>query len=135
MRYSWIWTVVLLVTVLAVLLVAFAFPASALRPAVLMWFLLFCPGIALLRILDLTSHPVVATTLAIGMSIALDGVFASVLMYMGTWSPYLILMVMVWFTLACVLVQLLLVVFREGSIQSLDDLDMTLPQTPALPGR
>ena len=132
MRYSWVWTAILLVSVSATLLVTFAFPDSVIRPYVLFWFLLVCPGMALVRALGLSANPAVAVTLATSLSIALDAILAALLLYAHAWSPSLILMLIVWFTLACVLVRLLLPVIREHSLKSLADLEETLHKTPAI---
>ncbi len=133
MRYSWIWTVLLLLAVLAVLLVTFVFPDSGMRPYVVIAFLLSCPGIALVRTLNFPSHPARMMTLATALSIALDAIFAAIFLYAGFWFPSLILMTLVWFTLTCVLLQLLLIVFRKSSLKSVRnhslEMTVTLPQT------
>jgi uncharacterized membrane protein len=132
MRYFWVWSAILLVSAFAALLVTFAFPGSVIRPYVLFWFLLVCPGMALVRALGLSTHPAIAVTLATSLSIALDAIFAALLLYAHAWSPSLILLLIVCFTLVCVLVPLLLMVIRKGALKSLDDLEETLHKLPAV---
>ncbi|HET7093592.1 MAG TPA: hypothetical protein VFI22_08950, partial [Thermomicrobiales bacterium] len=59
---------------------------NPLRLAVILWFLFVCPGMALVRLLDLKDR-VAAWTLAVALSLALDAIVAGALLYAGLWSP------------------------------------------------
>jgi uncharacterized membrane protein len=77
----------------AALAVALDWPVP-LRPALVIWFVAICPGMAIIRLLRLDSL-LVEVTLAIALSLALAGLIASALVYAGIWSPNLVLEVLV----------------------------------------
>jgi hypothetical protein len=84
--------VVILSVVLLVVVVA-AGAGAPVQPLVAGWFLLVCPGLALaplIRLGDLWDE----LALAVGVSVALDIVVATGLMYAGAWSPPLIVAVL-----------------------------------------
>lgn len=75
----------LLASVAALGLALLAGGASATRSVLAIWFLLACPGLALAPLLRL--HDALGTvTVAITLSIAIDTIVASVLVYCGAWS-------------------------------------------------
>lgn len=56
------------------------------RTMLAIWFLLACPGLALAPLVRL--HDALGTvTVAIALSIAIDTIVASALLYCGAWSP------------------------------------------------
>jgi hypothetical protein len=83
-RIVWAWTAAL--SAVAALTLVLADSDSALRPAVLFWFLLVCPGISLVAMLDLESAWT-ELTLAIATSLALDTLVAVVMVETRLWSP------------------------------------------------
>jgi hypothetical protein len=88
------WSVIISFSALgAALAVALDWPAP-LRPALIIWFVAICPGMAIIRLLRLDSL-LVELTLAIALSLALAGLIASALVYAGLWSPNLVLELLV----------------------------------------
>jgi flagellin-like protein len=61
---------------------------------VVLWFVLVCPGIALVRLLRL-EDPFAELTLAVAVSIALALVLSGVGLYAGLWSPTVTLCVLI----------------------------------------
>src|SRR5579883_2884865 len=49
MRTSWLWPVILIFSKAAAALVTFVMPTAAVTPLIVIWFLLVCPGLALVR--------------------------------------------------------------------------------------
>jgi uncharacterized membrane protein len=88
------WSVIISFSALgAALAVALDWPVP-LRPALVIWFIAICPGMAIIRLLRLDSL-LAEVTLAIALSLALAGLIASALVYAGLWSPNLVLEVLV----------------------------------------
>jgi len=67
-------------------LVVFTGATPSVRAPIIVAFLLVCPGLALTRLLRL-GDLAVELTMAIALSIALDGLVAGSLLYAGEWSP------------------------------------------------
>ena len=59
-----------------------------LRPILIFWFLLICPGMAFVRLLQI-QNPLSELTIAIAFSLALDTIIAEIMIYSGIWSPKL----------------------------------------------
>jgi hypothetical protein len=83
-RIVWAWTSAL--SAVAAVALMLADSGSALRPAVLFWFLLVCPGMALVPLLEL-ENAWTELTLGIATSLALDTLVASVMVEARLWSP------------------------------------------------
>ena len=93
-RRASLWPTVIAASALAALGVTYAGIGTPLRPLVALWFLAVCPGMALVRLLglrDLLSELV----LAIAVSLSLETIVASIMIYAGRWSPQLSLDVFV----------------------------------------
>jgi nucleoside recognition membrane protein YjiH len=56
------------------------------RPALVLWFFLICPGMAVVRLLGLKDH-LTELTLAVALSIALDLIVAETMVLSNLWSP------------------------------------------------
>jgi len=86
MRSPWLWPATIVLSAASIALVVFAGVATPARPFIALWFLLLCPGMALVRLLRVGG---VATelSLAIALSLALDTLVAGVMIYTGTWAP------------------------------------------------
>jgi hypothetical protein len=56
------------------------------RVAVVLWFLLVCPGLMVVRFFRL-SEPVLECVLAVTLSLVIDTFVAGILLYAGLWSP------------------------------------------------
>ena len=80
------WPWIIFVGAASTALLAVTDEAGPLRAFVTIGFLLICPGMALVRLIDL-GDVLAETTLAIATSVALTGLVAGALLYLGLWSP------------------------------------------------
>ncbi len=101
-----IWPGILLLSTAAVLLAAFMGWQSPLRPIITLWFMVVCPGMALLRVFGLRL-PVSGWTLAIAFSLALDTAVGIALLYAGKWSWQTGLIILASITVVSALIDLL----------------------------
>ena len=101
-----IWPLILLISTAAVLLAAFMNWLSPLRPVITLWFMVVCPGMALLRAFGLRL-PVSGWTLAIAFSLALDSAIGIALLYAGKWSWQTGLIILASITVICSVIDLL----------------------------
>ena len=85
MSRSWGWIAVLTVSSLVVALGFAGDLGAAVRPLAVFWFFLVCPGMAFVRLLNLTGW-LPELTLAVALSLALDTVVAEVMAVNGWWS-------------------------------------------------
>jgi hypothetical protein len=92
------WPVGMICAAILVGLITFVLPIDPLRPWLVVPFLLVCPGMVLARRLHLAEWWV-ELLLAIGLSVAVDTLLATVMVYAGVWSPKLLLAVLVCLTL------------------------------------
>lgn len=98
------WPLLLLVSsVAAVGVTALAAP-PLIRLPVNGWFLLFCPGFALTRLMGLGDR-VAVLVLSVALSLALDTLVAVALLYTGRWSPPAALLILALATSGGALVQ------------------------------
>ncbi len=104
----WVWPTSIVLSAIAAGLVAFVFPGTVLRPALIMWFLFACPGMTVVRFFRL-SETVIEWTLAFALSFAIDAFVAGILLYAGWWSPARILGILIGFCLIGAIVQLVLI--------------------------
>lgn len=93
-KSTWIWPAVIAGSAAAAALLTFADISSPLRPLVLFWFLLVCPGMALVRLIGLR-QPLVEWTLGIGLSLVLSMAVPSITLYARAWSPEISLGVLI----------------------------------------
>jgi hypothetical protein len=91
-RLLWLGAPTLCGTVTVVLVAVGASPTY--RTPVVVAFLLACPGMPLVRLLAL-SNQALEWSLAIALSLSLDVLVASGLIYSGVWSPDLTLVILV----------------------------------------
>lgn len=85
----------------------FSDASVALRGPVLLLFVLVCPGLGVVRLLDLGSLAF-EISLAVTSSLALAGVVAGTFLYLGAWSPVAIARVLVGVTVALILLNVVL---------------------------
>ena len=104
-RLPWLWQAIIILSVFATALFAFLFPATPLRPVIVMWFLFICPGMMLVRFLRL-NEPVVEWVLALALSLALDAIVSGIVLYAGKWSPVAILGIIIGLSLVGAIAQL-----------------------------
>lgn len=84
--WSRLWPASILVAGASLDAVTFGHVDVPLRPWLALWFLLICPGMALVPLLRLSDR-LVEVVLAVALSIALDTLVAGVFLYAGIWSP------------------------------------------------
>ena len=80
------WAVIVLVSTAAVVLVSLVGAPDIVRGPITVWFIVICPGMAIIRLLRL-DEPVADIMLALALSLALAGVIPAVFLYLGAWSP------------------------------------------------
>ncbi len=80
------WPLVIIASALGAGLMMFSNTVSPLRPVLIFWFLLICPGMAFLRLLRLQER-LTELTLAIALSLALDTIVAEAMISARLWSP------------------------------------------------
>jgi len=98
------WSMTIMISAVAAELLAHNDSASPLRPLVTFCFLLICPGMAFIKLLNFHDrlHEIV---LAVALSLAMDLIFATIFVYSGLWSPELILLSLIVLSLFGVLCQ------------------------------
>lgn len=90
---QWLWPAVLLVSAVATNIMVIADSQLIVRPLIAFWFLLVCPGASFVRLLRL--QPFAAElALSIALSLAIDTIVVGALLYSGTWSPLLGLVIL-----------------------------------------
>ena len=105
---TWVWSAIIMLSALAAGLVAFVFPGTVVRPALIMWFLFVCPGMTVVRFFRFADI-VVDYILAVALSIAIDAFIAGIMLYAGWWSPAYILDILMGFCLVGASVQLVVI--------------------------
>jgi uncharacterized membrane protein len=81
-----VWPVILGLSALIAGVLTFVGDAPQARVVVVLWFLLVCPGMMLVRFFRLR-EPLFEWVLAITLSMALDTIIGGILLYTGHWSP------------------------------------------------
>ena len=81
-----LWPPLIAASALAALAVTYAGATGPVRPLVALWFLAVCPGMALVRLLGLRDL-LAELVLAVAVSLSLETIVATALVYAGSWSP------------------------------------------------
>jgi hypothetical protein len=81
-----LWPVTILLSAAGIGVLAFAGLESPIRAVIALWFLFVCPGMAFVRLLRI-EDALTELTLAVALSLALDGLVAGTMLYAGMWSP------------------------------------------------
>ncbi|MEM8530337.1 MAG: hypothetical protein AAGF95_05795 [Chloroflexota bacterium] len=89
-----IWPIIIILSAIGTGVVVFQDVSTPIRPILAFWFVLVCPGMALVRLLGLREW-VVELMLGIALSISLTTIVAMITLYMGNWSPTLVLSVLI----------------------------------------
>jgi len=99
------WPALVLVSCAAVVLTTWAWTSAPLRPAVTAWFLLVCPGMALVRLLPDRGrmHRLV---LAVAAGLALETLVATFMLEAKVWSPSAILAILLLITIGATVLDL-----------------------------
>jgi hypothetical protein len=104
-RSDWLWPLVITISALGTGLVSSWDVESPLRPAISLWFLIVCPGMALVRLLRLRDG-VIEWAIAIALSLALETGVNEIMMYTGRWAPKWGLLIVMTITLVAVIPQI-----------------------------
>ncbi len=104
-RSVWLWPGIILVSAITVILFSLADVDSPLRAAIGFWFMLICPGMALVRFLRL-KDPVNELVLAIAVSIGLGATVATAMAITRSWSPEWALMILAYISIVGATLQL-----------------------------
>jgi hypothetical protein len=80
-----VWPIVLVVSVVITGLIVLGDVFSPLRQLVMFWFLLVCPGVAFVLLLNIKDS-LTRWILIIGASLAIDTAVATTMLYAGYWS-------------------------------------------------
>ena len=81
----WLWPAIIALSGVATAALAFTESLSPLRAVVALWFLVICPGMAFVQLLRLRDV-LVEIAIAVALSLAIDTIVASVMLYAGAWS-------------------------------------------------
>jgi hypothetical protein len=78
-----------------------------LKQVVSVWFVLVCPGMAVVRALGFQDHDAVMWTLAVALSLTIAAIVAATMLYAGTWSTSSALRALIVVTVAGLLAEIL----------------------------
>lgn len=93
MNTSTLWPSATIGAAVAAVLLAFGFPDSPLRPVVVLGFLLVCPGLSLVRPLQL-AEGTTQLVLAVVLSLAIETALGLIMVYAHLWSPEVLLVLL-----------------------------------------
>jgi hypothetical protein len=85
-RSPWAWPAIIIISNVSIGLLVFGEFLPPVRHLMSFWFLLVCPGMAYVPLLHVRDGPV-EWTLAIALSLAIDAIVATFMVYTGNWSP------------------------------------------------
>ncbi len=83
-RSSW-WSLVIILSAIAVTLAIVVNAGTPVRPLLVFWFLLVCPGMAFVQLMHIEER-LTELVLAIALSIALDTIIAEIMALNKIWS-------------------------------------------------
>ena len=106
-RSVWLWPSVLTISTAMTGAMFFSDFQSPLRPWLALWFLMVCPGMAVVRIFDV-QEVLLEWVLAITLSVSLAGIVSTFQIYTHTWSPANALNILIGLTLGGVIIQAML---------------------------
>ena len=104
-RAAWLWAVAIVGSAVITVLLTLADLRSPVRVVSALWFLLVCPGMAVVRVLRVRDA-VAEWTLAVALSLGLDALVAEAMLYAGVWSPASALLVLTGIGIAGAVLQL-----------------------------
>jgi len=107
LRSKWSWPTILTISALACGVLYFGEIQTPLRPLLALWFLLVCPGMAVIHIFDV-KNTLLEWVLALALSISLSGIISTLQIYTRAWSPNFTMWVLLGITLVSVVIQGLL---------------------------
>lgn len=86
MRSHLYWPSIIIFSAVSVGLVMFGDVISPVRSVIALWFMLVCPGMAFVRLLQI-NDPINEFTLAVALSLTIDSILAITMVYAKIWSP------------------------------------------------
>jgi hypothetical protein len=96
------WPPILIASALLAGVLVFADVNGTVRLLAVLWFLLVCPGVAIVRLLDLEDL-LAEVTVGVGLSAALAIVVSGVMLYAHAWSPEATLAILLGITIVAAL--------------------------------
>jgi hypothetical protein len=94
-----VWPFIIIVSTALVYVAYLEHLTPALRVAITLWFILFCPGMAYVQLLGIT-NPLVQWTIAVAVSFSIVTLTAIVMLFLDNWSSLLGLQIISGITLA-----------------------------------
>lgn len=125
----WLWPGVVLLSAIATIYATFVQITTPLRPALTLWFLLVCPGMAVVHWLGVWDSAR-RWTLAIALSLALNTIVATAMLYAGVWQPALILLIIACLTVGVLSAQAL-VMLTSKALRAIARQPVPLPRSTA----
>ena len=95
----WVWPAIIVLSAALIGVLVFLNVESPVRPVLAIWFLIVCPGMALVRLIGLQDRWT-ETTVAVALSMSLDIIVSLMLVYSGLWSPKLGLAILIGISVA-----------------------------------
>ena len=89
-----LWPIIIVVSAIGAGVAMFLNIGTPIRTVISFWFLLICPGMAYVQLLDI-KELLTELVLAIALSIALNTIIAEVLVLANIWSPFRGLLVLI----------------------------------------
>lgn len=112
-RSIW-WPGIIIASAAGAALALFGGIGPPIQPLIALWFLLICPGMAFIRLLEV-GEPYIELTLALALSIALDALVAETLVLARLWTPGGALLVLICFSIAGAMLQLVVSPVRDAN--------------------
>jgi hypothetical protein len=104
-RSIWLWPIILLLSTTLASFLVFSDISASVRYILVFWFLLVCPGMAYVRLLDIEDK-MIEWTLAIALSLGIDTFVSLALLYSGNWSTNRVMVILVAFTFGGIVLQI-----------------------------
>jgi hypothetical protein len=101
---TWWPSIIIASAAAAVLAILWGF-GPPLQPVITVWFLLFCPGMAFVRLLAIGDR-IAELTLAIALSVALDTLVSETMVLARVWSPTWALVIIAGFSIGGAYIQI-----------------------------
>ena len=86
LKRAFCWPIIILVSAVGASLSVASGMGAPVRPAIVLWFFLICPGMAFVRLLGIKEH-LTELTIALALSIALDVIVSETMVLSNMWSP------------------------------------------------
>lgn len=92
-KLAWCWPLGIIVSTIAVIFFAIVMPGTPIQPLSVFWFLVFCPGMAWIRLLHL-QQLITELTLGIAVGLSIDAIVVGIFLYAHAWFPSAMLIVL-----------------------------------------